>query len=234
MLELRNVRAGYGETTVLRDVSLTVPDGGVVALLGPNGAGKTTALRVISGLIRPTDGQVLLNGEDVRRRKPYERTRKDGLCHIPEGRGIYPSLTVADNITLHARKGDESAAMERAIDAFPILGGKLKQPAGQLSGGQQQMLSFVRAYVQRPSLVLVDEASMGLAPVMVDEIFAFLAKIAAEGTSLLIVEQYVRRALAIADYVYLLNKGSIVFSGASGEVGDDLYTHYLGVAAGTH
>jgi branched-chain amino acid transport system ATP-binding protein len=232
MLELRNVHAGYGETTVLRDVSLTVPDGSVVALLGPNGAGKTTALRVISGLIRPAEGEVLLNGEDVRKWKPYERTRKGGLCHIPEGRGIYPSLTVADNITLHALKGGESAAMERAIEVFPVLGGKLKQLAGQLSGGQQQMLSFVRAYVQQPSLVLVDEASMGLAPVVVDEIFEFLSMIAASGTSLLIVEQYVRRALAIADHVYLLNKGSIVHSGAPDEV-DDLYTHYLGAVTST-
>ena len=233
MLELRGIEAGYGEHTVLRDVSLTVQPGTVVAVLGPNGAGKTTLLRVASGLLKPSAGTVLLAGGDVTRARPYARARR-GLCHIPEGRGIYPTLTVRENLVLHARKGEEAAALERATTAFPILGEKLRQPAGQLSGGQQQMLSLIRAYLTDPRVVLVDEASMGLAPVVVDKIFEFLGQIAASGTALLLVEQYVSRALALADVVYLLNKGSVVFTGKPQDIADDLFMHYLGTAASAH
>jgi branched-chain amino acid transport system ATP-binding protein len=233
MLELRGIEAGYGGHTVLRDVSLTVQAGTVVAVLGPNGAGKTTLLRVASGLLRPSAGAVVLDGEDVTRARPYARARR-GLCHIPEGRGIYPTLTVRENLVLHSRKGEETAALDRATSAFPVLGEKLRQPAGQLSGGQQQMLSLVRAYVASPKLVLVDEASMGLAPVVVDQIFTFLAGIAASGTALLLVEQYVSRALALASRVCLLSKGGVVFSGTPAEIGDDIFAHYLGAAAGAH
>ena len=233
MLELRGIEAGYGEHTVLRDVSLTVQPGTVVAVLGPNGAGKTTLLRVASGLLKPSTGAVLLNGEDVTRTRPYARARR-GLCHIPEGRGIYPTLTVRENLVLHSHKGEEAAALDRATSAFPVLGEKLRQPAGQLSGGQQQMLSLVRAYLTDPKLVLVDEASMGLAPVVIDRIFEFLGQIAVSGTALLIVEQYVNLALALADRVYLLNKGSVAFTGKSQDVGDDLFAHYLGAAASAH
>lgn len=233
MLELRGIQAGYGEHVVLRDVSLTVQPGTVVAVLGPNGAGKTTVLRVASGLIRPSAGTVLLGGEDVTRARPYARARR-GLCHIPEGRGIYPTLTVRENLVLHSRQGEEAAALDRATVAFPVLGEKLRQPAGQLSGGQQQMLSLVRAYLTSPRLVLVDEASMGLAPVVVDKIFEFLAGIAASGTALLLVEQYVSRALALASRVYLLNKGSVVFTGKPQDIADDLIAAYLGAAAGAH
>ena len=150
MLELRGIKAGYGEHTVLRDVSLTVPPGTVVAVLGPNGAGKTTLLRVASGLLRPSAGTVLLGGEDVTRTPPHARARR-GLCHIPEGRGIYPTLTVRENLVLHARPGEEDAALDRAVSAFPVLGERLRQSAGQLSGGQQQMLSLVRAYLAEPA-----------------------------------------------------------------------------------
>ena len=233
MLELRGIEAGYGGHTVLRDVSLTVPPGTVVAVSGPNGAGKTTLLRVVSGLLRPSAGTVLLDGEDVTRARPYARARR-GLCHIPEGRGIYPTLTVRENLVLHSRKGEEAAALDRATSAFPVLGDRLRQPAGQLSGGQQQMLSLVRAYLTSPALVLVDEASMGLAPVVVDKIFQFLAQIAASGTALLIVEQYVQRALSLADAVYVMNKGGVVFSGKPAEITDDLFAHYLGTAASAH
>ena len=233
MLELRGIQAGYGEHTVLRDVSLTVQPGTVVAVLGPNGAGKTTLLRVASGLLRPSTGTVLLGGEDVTRARPYARARR-GLCHIPEGRGIYPTLTVRENLVLYSRPGEENAALDRATSAFPVLGERLRQSAGQLSGGQQQMLSLVRAYLTSPRLVLVDEASMGLAPVVVDQIFGFLGQIAASGTALLIVEQYVNRALALADTVYVLSKGAVVFSGTPAEITDDLVAHYLGTAAGAH
>ena len=130
MLELRGIEAGYGEHTVLRDVSLTVQRGTVVAVLGPNGAGKTTLLRVASGLLKPSTGAVMLDGEDVTRTRPYARARR-GLCHIPEGRGIYPTLTVRENLVLHSHKGEEAAALDRAISAFPVLGEKLRQPAGR-------------------------------------------------------------------------------------------------------
>ncbi len=233
MLELRGIEAGYGEHTVLRDVSLTVQPGTVVAVLGPNGAGKTTLLRVASGLLRPAAGAVLLDGQDVTRTRPHVRARR-GLCHIPEGRGIYPTLTVRENLVLHSRPGQEAAALDRATSAFPVLGNKLRQPAGQLSGGQQQILSLVRAWITSPRLVLVDEASMGLAPVVVDRIFEFLGQIAASGTALLIVEQYVNRALALAHAVYVMNKGGVVFSGKPTEITDDLFAHYLGTAASTH
>jgi branched-chain amino acid transport system ATP-binding protein len=233
MLELRGIRAGYGEHVVLRDISLTVEPGSVVAVLGPNGAGKTTLLRVASGLLRPAAGAVLLDGEDVTRARAHARARR-GLCHIPEGRGIYPTLTVRENLVLHSRPGEEAVAVDRAIAAFPVLGEKLRQPGGQLSGGQQQMLSLVRAYLTSPRLVLVDEASMGLAPVVVDQIFEFLAEIAASGTALLLVEQYVSRALALASHVYLLNRGGVVFSGRPQDIADDLFAAYLGTAAGAH
>ncbi|MCW2912162.1 MAG: livF [Actinomycetia bacterium] len=233
VLEVRGLEAGYGDTTVLRDVSLSVPSGHVLALLGPNGAGKTTLLRVLSGLLRPTRGEVLLNGREVTRARPYQRARA-GLCHIPEGRGIYPSLTVRENLVLHTWRQDEKAAIERAVDNFPVLGQKLGQPAGQLSGGQQQMLAIVRGYIADPRLVMVDEASMGLAPNIIDQIFEFLAKIVRTGTSLLLVEQYVSRALAAADSVIVLTKGQVVFEGDPSGVGEDIFEHYLGVAAGAH
>ncbi len=228
MLELQNVTAGYGETTVLRDVSITVPDSEVVALLGPNGAGKTTTLRVASGLLRPRDGAVALDGDNITRLGPYQRVRR-GLCHIPEGRGIFPSLTVRENLILDAAKGKESEAFERANETFPVLGARQRQIAGTLSGGEQQMLALVRAYVSNPQVVLVDEASLGLAPLVVDNIFEFLEKLANQGVALLVVEQYVSRALALASTVYLLNQGTIVYSGPASELDEDtIFSLYAG------
>ncbi len=227
MLELRDVVGGYGDTTVLREISLTVPDGSVVALLGPNGAGKTTTLRIASGLLRPRSGSVLLDGQDIARLSPFRRAAL-GICHIPEGRAIFPSLTVRDNVTVYARRGTEKDAWDRAVETFPVLGSRRGQVAGTLSGGEQQMLALARAYVVEPRVVLVDEASLGLAPLVVDDIFEFLEKLAARGTSLLLVEQYVNRALALADSVYLLNQGTIVYDGPAAELDEDrifeLYT----------
>ena len=231
MLEIEGLTAGYGEVTVLRDVSLSCPTGSVVALLGPNGAGKTTLLRAISGLLRPTAGKVLLGGRDVTGWKP-NRLARLGVCHIPEGRGIFPSLTLRENLSLFSPKGKAKTAeaFERAAESFPILGERLKQTAGSLSGGEQQMLAIVRAYISNPTLVLVDEASMGLAPLVVDGLFEFLATIAKEGTTLLLVEQYVSRALALADTVYLLNHGRVAFSGPSaGLDSEEIFERYLGV-----
>jgi len=228
VFELANVTAGYGDTTVLRDVSISVPDSTVVALLGPNGAGKTTTLRVASGLVRPRRGTVSLGGDDITRLGPYRRVAR-GLCHIPEGRGIFPSLTVRENLILDVSRGKERDAIERAVATFPVLGERQRQVAGTLSGGEQQMLALVRAYVANPTVVLVDEASLGLAPLVVDSIFEFIARLAAEGVSLLVVEQYVSRALELATTVYLLNQGEIVHAGPATELDEDtIFALYAG------
>ena len=232
MLEIENVTAGYGDTVVLRDVNLSVPDSKVVALLGPNGAGKTTLLRAASGLIRPMSGRVTLAGEDVTGERPFTMSRK-GLCHLPEGRGIFPSLTVRDNLVLQSPKGKESASIERAMKAFPALANRMKQLAGSLSGGEQQMLALVRTFVADPKIVVVDEASLGLAPLIVDRIFDTLRQIAADGVSVLLVEQYVTRALDLADSAYLLNRGQVVFSGAATELrSDEVFERYFGIEMG--
>lgn len=228
MLELADVRAGYGDTEVLREVSLWVPQRSVVALLGANGAGKTTLLRVASGLVKPKAGGLSVDGRDCTGSSPHSLARL-GVCHVPEGRGVFPNLTVRENILIQAAGGDVGAAIEKAVSAFPILGKKLGQAAGALSGGQQQMLSLSRAYVTDPSYVLLDEVSMGLAPVVVDEIFEFLGKLAASGCALLLVEQYVTRALELADYVYLLSRGRIEFAGEPGELdATRLMRQYMG------
>jgi branched-chain amino acid transport system ATP-binding protein len=231
-LELRNVTAGYGESLALRDVSLTVPSGKVVALLGPNGAGKTTLLSVGSALLQPRSGQVLLDGRDTAGIRP-ERLAKQGLCHIQEGRSVFPGMTVADNLRMFAPPGSgATAAIDRATSAFPRLGERLQQLAGTMSGGEQQMLALARAYAQQAPLVMLDEVSMGLAPILVDEIFEFLHRLAAEGHSLLVVEQYVAKALAIADIVYVLVRGRIVFAGEPSELeASDVAAQYLGAEA---
>lgn len=227
-LDVQGLTSGYGETVVLRDVSLTVGEGAVVALLGPNGAGKSTLLRTISGLLPARAGTIALGGREVAGMRPHARAAL-GLCHLPEGRGIFPNLTVRENVRVQSPPGDEQGALERATAAFPILGERLRQRAGTLSGGQQQMLALAAAYVRTPRLILVDEASLGLAPIVVDEIFAFLAQRAAEGTAILIVDQYATRALELASAAYVLRKGRIAFEGtASALAGSDLFSHYLG------
>jgi branched-chain amino acid transport system ATP-binding protein len=230
MLQLEAIRAGYGGATVLRDVTLHVPPSTVVALLGPNGAGKTTLLRVASGLMRPTSGRVVIDGDDLTGRRPHQLVAA-GVCHVPEGRGVFPTLSVRDNLVLQSN-GD-SAAIERALSTFGVLAKRLNQAAGTLSGGEQQMLALARSYVQSPKLILLDEVSMGLAPMVVDQIFEFLAVLASTGASLLLVEQYVTRALAISDYVYLLNRGSVAFAGEPAELEDeDMFAQYLGAEVG--
>ena len=228
MLELRNICAGYGTGRVLENVNLVVPDGAVVALLGPNGAGKTTLLKVMSGLRRPSSGRVLLDGVDVTNASPYDLARA-GICHVPEGRGIFPTLSVADNLRLQAPRSVDRRAVELAAAVVPRLEQRRNQLAGTMSGGEQQMLALSRAYVAEPATVLLDEVSMGLAPLIVDEIFSYLRRLASEGTSLLVVEQYVARALELADYVYILNRGRIRFAGEPAEVGDQtVLESYLG------
>jgi branched-chain amino acid transport system ATP-binding protein len=232
MLRLTRARAGYGGTTILRDIDITVPPQSVVALLGANGAGKSTLLRAASGVLGLTAGQRLLDGRDVTRHSPHALARL-GVCHVPEGRGVFGRLTVRENILMQARQGEGPEALDRAVDAFPRLGERMDQLACTMSGGEQQMLALARTYVQQPRVVLLDEVSMGLAPKVVDEIFLFLQRLAGEGASLLLVEQYVTRALEIADYVYLLRRGAIAFAGEPTELdGEDLFTTYVGAAVG--
>ena len=227
-LSLKGITSGYGTTTIVRNIDLNIKAGSVTALFGPNGAGKSTLLKTMSGLIRPMSGSVMIDGHDVSSLAPNKRANL-GLCHIPEGRGIFPSMTVKENLELQAKPGEQSIAIEKGIAAFPILGERLMQRAGTLSGGQQQMLSMARAYTQNPRVILVDEGSLGLAPIVVDEIFSFLAGVAAAGAALLIVDQFVARALALATSAYVMTRGEIVFAGTSAELQrSDVFERYLG------
>jgi len=231
MLRLEGIRAGYRRTQVLHGVDLVVPEGSAVGLLGANGAGKTTLLRVAAGLTAPTAGSVRLAGEPVDGLGAHERARR-GLCLIPEGRAIFRQLTVRENLALQAGGKGVDDAVERAAAAFPVLRDRLGQTAGTLSGGQQQMLAVARALVTNPRLVLADELSVGLAPVVIDEIFAAVQVLRETGVSLLIVEQYVDRVLAVADYVYVLHKGRVVFVGEPAQCrAVDIFSRYLGSVA---
>jgi branched-chain amino acid transport system ATP-binding protein len=227
-LVVEGLTSGYGRTTILRDVSLTVRAGGVTALIGPNGAGKTTLLRTVAGFLPASDGSISMFGEDVTRVAPFRRFA-EGVCLIPEGRGIFRSLTVKDNIVMQSRPGQEDEAITRATEAFPILGKRLSQRAGTLSGGEQQMLALVASYVRDARLILVDEASLGLAPIVVDEIFSFLGGLAQRGTALLLVDQFVTRALELASDAYVLRKGTVSYSGSAEDLlKDNLVDRYIG------
>jgi branched-chain amino acid transport system ATP-binding protein len=228
VLELRGVHAGYGRTTVLRELDLSVAPGEVLALVGPNGAGKTTLLRVASGLLKPQLGTVHVAGADATRQAPFRRA-KGGLCLVPEGRGVFADLTVRENLRLQVPPWAESEDVTRALEAFPILGERLDQRAGSMSGGQQQMLALARCWLAKPACVLLDEVSMGLAPRVVDDIFAALKGLAAEGVALLLVEQYVDRALELADRVQLLERGRTTFAGPADQLDRDAVLRgYLG------
>jgi len=231
LLELRNITAGYDAGTVLRDVTIIVPDGAVVALLGPNGAGKTTTLKVASGLLGTRSGQILVDGEDVTNKAPYQLARR-GVCHVPEGRGIFPSLSVTDNIRLQAPARNFKDSLRNATSVFPRLGERAKQTSRTMSGGEQQMLALCHAYVSDPQFILLDEVSMGLAPKIVEEIFEHLHDLARQGKSMLLVEQYVAQALKLADYVYIMDRGAITFAGEPGEISEEtIMNSYLGSLA---
>jgi branched-chain amino acid transport system ATP-binding protein len=228
VFELRGVTAGYLGTTVLRNVDMTVAAGSVVALLGPNGAGKTTLIRTGAGRLRPSAGRVLLDGTDVTRLPGFRRFRR-GLCLVPEGRGVFPSLTVRENLLVQVSRREQAVAVDRALAAFPRLKPKLRQLSGTLSGGEQQMVALARCFLSRPRVVLLDEVSMGLAPLVIDEIFTSLRTLADQGIALIIVEQYVDRALDLADTVHVLRRGSTVFSGTPDQIDrDELVERYLG------
>ena len=231
MLELRGVSGGYGRHTVLRDVNLVVPDDSVVALLGANGAGKTTLLRIASGMLPARSGELLLDGVDVTRWPAY-RLARSGVCHVPEGRGIFRALSVRDNLRLGAPRSADLRAIPTATQAFPLLGDRLAQQAGTLSGGEQRMLALARPLLAKSRMILLDEVSIGLAPKVVDLLFEHLHSLAAGGASLLLVEQYVSRALELADYAYILRKGRIIFAGEPKQLTSErVLVSYLGETA---
>jgi branched-chain amino acid transport system ATP-binding protein len=218
VVELAGVCAGYGRVEVLRDLDLVVPEGALVSLVGPNGAGKTTTLRVIAGLLRPSDGQVRLDGRPLGRRQPFEVARA-GVCLIPEGRGIFPALTVRENLAMQLQGADPGGSrLDRAFEYFPRLRERSGQRAGTLSGGEQQMLAMARAVVNEPRVLLLDEISMGLAPLIVEQLFETVAALASAGTTILLVEQYLTYALRLSDLVYVLAKGRVAFVGEPEEL----------------
>jgi branched-chain amino acid transport system ATP-binding protein len=226
------MRVAYGGVVAVRDVSLVVPEGSVVALLGPNGAGKSTTLRTISGVIRAEQGTIRIGGRRIDRMAPY-RIARLGVVHVPEGRGIFPSLNVSENLQMAATTASDMAdPVAQGVELFPVLGSRLRQQAGSLSGGEQQMLALARALMVRPKLLMVDEISMGLAPIIVGQLFEALRSRVASGVSLLVVEQYVEAALELADYVYVMDKGVIVDVGEPSDMRHgSLTTAYLGGAA---
>jgi len=227
-LEVDDLHVRYGRVHAVRGVSLKVEEGEAVAVLGANGAGKSSLLKALMGLEPAAEGRITLDDTDITR-WPTSRRVRQHLALVPEGRRLFTGLSVRENLFLQAEKGREAEALSMATEAFPKLGQRLTQPAGTMSGGEQQMLAVARAYIRRPRLVLLDEVSFGLAPVIVDEIFAFLARLTAQGSSLLLVEQYIDRALAMADHVHLLQKGEMVWSGAASDLRhSDVLGHYLG------
>lgn len=233
MLEVNNIDVHYGVIQALKGVSLKVNEGEIVVLIGANGAGKTTTLRTISGLKAPTQGTILLNGVDITNTSAQERV-KMGISHVPEGRRVFPALTVLENLELGAylRKDKDGIAqdLEMVYEHFPILRERRKQLAGTLSGGEQQMLAIGRALMSRPKILFLDEPSMGLAPILVQEIFDIINNINKSGTTVLLVEQNANMALQIADRAYVMETGSIVLSGTGSELmkSEDIKKAYLG------
>ncbi len=231
-LELDGVSVSYGGMRALSEVSLVVPEGCVVALLGANGAGKTTTLRVISGLVRAEAGELRFQGRSIGRLAPHA-VAGHGIVHVPEGRGIFPSLTVSENLAMATYSpvpGTPGSMIDEAVALFAVLGQRLGQLAGTLSGGEQQMLALARALVAKPRLLLLDEISMGLAPKITAQLFDTIRQGAAAGISMLLVELYVEAALDLADYGYVLEKGRIVDMGEPADLRSSsaLTAAYLG------
>jgi branched-chain amino acid transport system ATP-binding protein len=221
-LELRGVTAGYGRIQVVHDVDIAVPAGSVVALLGPNGAGKTTTLSAIAGLIPLTHGEIRLGGRSIGSLSTYERSRR-GLVLVPEGRSVFPSLSVHDNLEIVSRAAGVDAAerrrrLDEVLQIFPRLAERREQRAGTLSGGEQQMLALSRAFLSSAQVLLMDEISMGLAPRLVEDLFAAVQELRDRGRTIVMVEQFLTYALRLADITYVLNKGRVTFVGDAGEM----------------
>jgi branched-chain amino acid transport system ATP-binding protein len=223
VLELDHVDAGYGPFRALFDVSLEIPPGAAVALVGPNGSGKSTVARVASGLVTPTSGSVRVGGEDLTGRPAHDFARA-GIAHAPEGRAVFSTLTVRENLELAFRSGrlDGGVAegLDRAFEMFPKLGERRSQPAGTLSGGEQRMLTLARVLVLRPRLLIADELSLGLAPIVTTDVYRVLHQVRDAGCALLVVEQHLDHALALADHVVVLQQGEVRYTGPPEGVGD--------------
>ena len=221
LLEVTNLSLGYGKIAAVKEISLSVMPGQVVCLIGANGAGKTTTLRGLSGLISPRGGEIRFAGEKIGGNKPHKVTRA-GLIHVPEGRQVFAEMTIADNLKMGGYLVSDRAVMkqrlEHVLDLFPRLRQRLPQLAGSLSGGEQQMLAIGRALMADPRLLLLDEPSLGLAPLVVEEIFTLIARLKKEGKTILVVEQNAQMALEIADHAYVLESGKVKLSGPAAEV----------------
>ncbi|HUI13792.1 MAG TPA: ABC transporter ATP-binding protein [Xanthobacteraceae bacterium] len=233
MLTVQGLRAGYGETEVLRGIDLEVGSGEIVAVLGSNGVGKSTLNRTISGILRPRAGAIRFDGDAIAREKSSAIVAR-GLIHVPEGRRIFPNLSVRENLDLGSyRRAAERRAQnrERAFATFPRLAERQGQRAGTLSGGEQQMLAIGRGLMAEPRLLILDEPSLGLSPLLVEELFALIARIRADGVAILLVEQNVVQSLEVADRAYILAEGRFVISGTAAEIGADpeLKRAYLGL-----
>lgn len=233
ILALHNVYAGYGEIEVLRDVSLTVSTGQIVTIIGANGAGKTTLLRTIFGQVKPTAGRITFDGEDIGGAKPLDLLRR-GISYIPGGRSNFPLMTVQENLEMGAYtrrdKHNVQADIEALCARFAILREKRHTPVGNLSGGQQQMVEFAIALMLKPRLMLIDEPTIGLAPLLVDEVFRVIQEIHDTGTTIVLVEQNARRALEISDYGFVLELGTIRYHGDADALksSEEVYNAYLG------
>ena len=231
-LDVIDLTAGYGRIEVLHGVSFSVPAGAVVALLGPNGAGKTTTLNCIAGILDPTGGHVHIGGHHLNGAAP-DRLARAGLCTIPEGRGIFPNLSVRENISLFAfaAKASPREIEERSFAQFPRLAERRTQLAGRLSGGEQQMLAMARALSTDPALLLLDELSMGLAPKIVEDLYEIVGEIGRQGVAVLVVEQFARRALAVAQLGIVMVQGRVTAVGEPADIEGELSAAYLGGAA---
>jgi branched-chain amino acid transport system ATP-binding protein len=233
MLEVRDLEVAYGKIVAVKKISFSVEQGQVVTLIGTNGAGKTTTLRTISGLLRPTSGSITFQGQRIDDVPAHDIVTM-GLAHSPEGRRIFPRLSVEENLLLGAFTRNDQPAIRKDLDAayelFPILGERRKQPAGTFSGGEQQMLAMGRAMMSRPKLLMLDEPSMGLSPIMMKRIMTTVTELQRQGTTILLVEQNAQAALKRADYGYVLEVGKIVVKGTGSEllVNDDVRKAYLG------
>ncbi len=229
MLEAKQLCAGYGRVQILWDIDLSVGDNEIVALVGPNGAGKTTLLRALTGMTAVRSGTVAFRGHRVQGQS-IEQIVSMGIAHVPEGRRLFPGLTVRDNLRLGGWR-TRNADIDRVVELFPRLGERLKQVAGSMSGGEQQMCAIARGLMSEPHLMMIDELSLGLAPVVVDEILARLPDVASSGTSILLVEQDVDAALTLAERAYVLETGHVVLSGDAAELLADprVQESYLGI-----
>ncbi|HZQ86935.1 MAG TPA: ABC transporter ATP-binding protein [Acidimicrobiales bacterium] len=234
LLRVEDLDVSYALVRALFGVSLAASRRELVAILGPNGAGKSTLARAVSGLVPSTGGRITLDGDDITR-WPAHRIRQAGLVHIPEGRGIFPGLTVGENLRMAVRRvgtvAERRAGIERAYDLFPALARRRSQRAGSLSGGEQQMLALARALAVTPKVIVADEMSLGLAPIVVDEVFQRIAEAKRDGVTIVLIEQFVHRALALADTCVILSQGHVAWSGPADQAEQEVRDRYLGGAA---